>query len=118
MPQYRLIPGQRLPVMHQTISRPHPPKRSRTHEIGGPLPAVLDDPVTGADVVQQEVSKRMDYLVAQRGRDGESSAIDHGSGCRGRDAGDVTDCAADGVEDVLARLGISSRSKGVVPRRG
>src|SRR5262249_1743641 len=116
MPQYRVIPGQRLSVVHQTISRPHSPQGSRSHEIGGSLPAVLDDPIRRSDIMQEEISKRVNGLVAQRGRHCESSTVDHGPGCRGRDAGHVTDCAADGVEDVPARLGVSSRGKRVVPR--
>src|SRR5262249_5101277 len=58
----------------------------------------------------------MDYLVAQRGWHCESSAVYYGPRSRGRNAGDVADCAADRVEYVLARLRISGRGKGLVPR--
>src|SRR5262249_6274245 len=116
VPQYCVIPGQRLSVVHQSIPRPHSPQRRRPHEIGRTLPPVLNDAVSSPYVVQQEIPKRMDYLVAQRRRHRERTAVYHRTCGRCSDAGDVTDCAADGVENIPAGLGISGRGKGVVPR--
>src|SRR5437667_12280298 len=112
-----LVAGQRFAVMHQAATRPHAPERSRAQLVLRALTAVLDDAVSGADVVQQEISERMDPLVTQRRRHRELAAVDDGP-CGGRRyRSNVADVAADLIEETRALLRVEGGRELFVARR-
>src|ERR1700719_5052472 len=104
--------------MHKARPRAQTPRWSRTELVRGILRPGLDDAVAGPDVVQQKITVGMDDLVAERCRHGESPAIDHGTGWRRGDGLDVTDIAADPLEQRLPDLGIGSGRQVGIARRG
>src|SRR5207245_6368724 len=53
----RLVAAEALAIVHQAVPRAQAPERRRPDLVARRLPAVLDDPVTGADVVQQEIAE-------------------------------------------------------------
>ncbi len=62
--------------MHQPALGPHAPQRRCPHFAGGVRRPVLNNAVTGADVMQQEIAIRMNGLTAQCGRHGKSAFIE------------------------------------------
>src|SRR4029077_6124957 len=101
-------------VMHKARPRAQPPKWSGAELVRSILRPGLDDAVAGPDVVQQKIAVGMDDLVAERCRHGESSAIDHGARWRRVYGLDVTEIAADLLEQCMPELGIGSgRQDGV-----
>src|SRR5262245_1768861 len=60
-----LVEGERQPVVHQHRASAHTPQRRCSQHVPGGLAAVLDDPVTGPDIVQHEITERVDDLVPQ-----------------------------------------------------
>src|SRR5713101_6097819 len=112
-----LVAGERLAVVHQPIAAAHAPQRRRAHPVARGLPAVLDDPVPRAHVVEEEVAERVNRLVAQGGRHRERALVDDRAHRRGGDVADVADVAADGVEELAPRLGVGSGGEGRVARR-
>src|SRR5206468_7300820 len=108
VPLNRSVEGQRGAVVHVAIVRPHAPQRLGAQLVARRGSAVLDDAVAGADVVQQEVAVRVDDLVAERRGNRQRAPVDAGAHRRGRDRRDVTDGAADRVEQV----GASDRAGG------
>src|SRR5215831_5813519 len=103
--------------MHQGKVSAYSPQRRCAQLICRTLSAVLHNPISGSDVMQKEVAERMEGLVAQSGRHGELSLVDHGScGYRGEGL-HVADGATDGVEDLRAGLRIARRRQRGVPRR-
>src|ERR1700731_4603774 len=90
--------------MHKARPRAQPPKWSRAELVRSILRPGLDDAVAGPDVVQQKIAVGMDDLVAERCRHGESSAIDHGARWRRVYGLDVTEIAADPLEQRLTGL--------------
>jgi hypothetical protein len=86
--------------------------------VRGILRPGLDDAVAGLDVMQQKVAKGMDDLVAERCRHGKGPAIDRRARRRRRDGLDMTDIAADPLEQHLPGLGIRAGRQVGVTRRG
>src|SRR6267378_6956500 len=104
--------------MHKARPRAQPPKWDRAELVRGILRPGLDDAVAGPDVVQQKITVGMDDLIAERRWHRESPAIDHGAGRRCRDGLDMTDIAADPLEQRLPELGIrTGRQLGITRRR-
>src|SRR5450631_4585920 len=93
--------------MQQLRAGAKPPKWRGANFVGGVRRAVLLDTISRADVVQQEISKGMELLAAERGRDGVESAVDGGAGGSGDERADVTTGAADGFKDGLALIHVS-----------
>src|SRR3954451_6052456 len=67
--QDRFVEGQCLSIVHVAIVCAAAPQWRGAQLVARRLPAVLDDAVARADVMQQEVTERMDGLIAQRVRD-------------------------------------------------
>src|SRR5438874_10416106 len=100
--------------MHKARPSAQTPKWSRAELVRSILRPGLDDAVAGPDVVQQKITVRMDVRVAQRRGHGESLAIDHGTRRRRRDGMDMTEIAADPLEQTMACLSTgSSRQVGI-----
>src|ERR1700761_1996177 len=102
----RALQGQRSEVMHKARPHAQTPEWRCAKFVGGVLRSSLDDAVAGLDVVQQKITVGMDDLVAERCRHGESPAVDQRAHRRRRDALDMTDTAADLLEQRLPSLGI------------
>ena len=118
VPLDRVLKGQRLMVMHKTRPHAQSPKGRRAEFVCGILRPGLDDAVAGLDVMQQKVAKGMDDLVAERRWYREGPAIDHRARRRGRDGLNMTDIAADPLEQCLSGLGIGAgRQLGIARRR-
>src|SRR5438876_9846941 len=84
--------------MHEPRAQAHSPQRGRAHLVRSAAdtvdrklppqdlidgrPIMLrhrhDDPVAGADVVQQKIAEGVKCLLAQRRRDGVSAAVEYG----------------------------------------
>src|SRR5215470_4321729 len=64
VPQDRLVASERFAVVHQSIARTNAPKRSCAHLVSGVRWSVLDDAISCADVMQQEIAIGMDHLVS------------------------------------------------------
>src|SRR5262245_8050085 len=60
----RVLEAEAETVVHEPAPGPQAPERGGADPVARGGAAVLHDPVTGADVVQQEVAERMDDLVA------------------------------------------------------
>ena len=60
------------------------------------------DPVTGVDIVEQEIAVGMDDFVAQGVGDGKRAAINDRAGGGGNDGADMTSGAANFVEEQLS----------------
>lgn len=115
-------------VVHQAGMKADAPERSSSDFVGGVLafgvgeifPGLrvksfsvmldegLDDAITGADVVQQEVAVRMKGFLAERGRNCEVAAVDYGGRGRSGESCDVAIGAADFVEERCAVFGFGS----------
>ena len=65
-----------LEVVHEPRACMQTPQRRRTDLVPRGSSAVLDDAVTGADVVQQEVAERTNAFVAQGAADEHRAAVD------------------------------------------
>src|ERR1700758_1723705 len=94
--------------MHKTRPHAQPPRGRRPQFVSGILRPGLDDAVAGLDVMQQKVAKGMDDLVAERHWYREGAAIDHRAWRRGRDGLNMTDIAADPLEQCLTDLSIGA----------
>jgi hypothetical protein len=118
VPLDRVLKGQRLVVMHKTRPHAQSPKGRGAQFVRGILRPGLDDAVAGLDVMQQKVAKGMDDLVAERRWYREGPAIDRRARRRGRDLLNMTDIAADPLEQCLTGMGISTgRQFGIARRR-
>src|SRR2546427_5368922 len=117
VPQDRLVAAEAQAIVHQPNPGTHAPQRSRPDLVAGGRPAVLDDPVTGADVVQQEIAERVDRLAAEGDRHGEGALVDHGSRRRGCDGPYVAGVAADQGEQLVAAPGARRGGEDFVPWR-
>src|SRR5262249_6661966 len=102
----RFVYSQGLAVVHQADPASQTPQRRRAELVCGTLPAVLDDPVSGSNVVQRKVAERMDDLVAKSSRNGERYAVDQSAGHGGRELRCVADVASERIEQVLTRGGL------------
>src|SRR5262245_38500444 len=71
-----IVDSARPPVVHQLGMRAEAPQRRSSQHGPRSRAAVLYDPVTRPDVVQQEVAERADSLVAESRRDNERAAVD------------------------------------------
>ena len=80
--------------MHVARVHAQPPQRHGAQFVGCVFGRVLDDTVSGLDVVKQKVAVRVDDLIAQRVRYGKRSAIDNCSRGSGNDGADMTTGAA------------------------
>ena len=117
MPQDGIVAGERATVVEQAVARADSPQRRRAHFVGTSLSAILDDAVSGAHIVQQEVTVRMDDLISQCRGYGERSAIDDRAGRSGHDPRDVADVAADLAEELLTGLRSRRGRQSSVARR-
>src|SRR6201981_3664053 len=96
--------GQGLQVVHVARVHAQPPQRHGAQFVGCVFGRVLDDTVSGLDVVKQKVTVRVDDLIAQGVRYGKRSAIDNCSRGSGNDGADMTTGAANILEDLLSCL--------------
>src|SRR5690242_9146888 len=116
--QDRVAERQGRRIMHQPRAQAHAPQGSGTDLIATLCEAVrhellpehlIDlaavvlrhrdrDPVSCADVVQQEVSERMEHLVAKCRRNRECAAVDRRAGRGRRQRADVAQRASNAVE--------------------
>ena len=103
--------------MHVPRAHAESPERHGTQFVGRILRRILDDPVAGCDVVEQEVAVRMNDLISQGLWDGECSAVDDSSRRGGNDGADMAGGAADPLEQGLAFLGGRSCRKNRITRR-
>src|SRR3984885_8694583 len=62
----RILQCQRSEIVHVPWPHPQSPQCGRAQFVGGVRRGSLHNPVSGLDVVQQEVAVRMDDLVAAR----------------------------------------------------
>jgi len=85
--------------------------------VGGVFGRVLDDTVSGLDVVKQKVTVRVNDLIAESVRHGKRSAIDNGSSGSGDDGADMTTGAANILEDSLSCLCRGRGSQKRIARR-
>src|SRR5690242_5214473 len=104
--------------MHKARPRAQAPKWRRAELVRSILRPGLDDAVAGPDVVQQKITVGMDYLVAERCRHRKGPAIDRLAGRCRRDGLDMTDIAADPLEQCTPDLGIGSGRQLDITRRG
>ena len=75
--QYGVVSRKRFAIVHQSVASAHSPQRCCAHPVCTNLTAVLDNSITGTDIVQQKITERMNDLVAQRCRDCELSAVNY-----------------------------------------
>src|SRR5262245_52898706 len=110
-----LVEGERQSVVHQLWPRAHAPQRRSSHHVPGARAAVLDDPVTRPDVVQQEVTERAYSLVAESRRNYERALVDH----RARRGGDYRWSVTDVTPYCIEQISASSDGGGdrTAPRR-
>ena len=113
-----LARSKRQVVVHEPAARAQAPERGRPDLVPRRRASVLDDAVTGADVVQQEVAERVDDLVAERVGDPQRAAVDPRPRRRGDDGPRVARRAADGVEDLAARPARSGSPHGAASTGG
>ena len=90
----------RVALHHEAILCAYSPKRDR-----GGSETIVDsgfgtDSRAGANVVQREVAKRMDYLVAKLDWHDERAAVDDGSRRRRRELRSVTNGTTDGIKQI------------------
>jgi hypothetical protein len=74
-----ILQCQRPQVMHEAGAHAQAPKRRRAQLVGCVLWSRLHDSISGLDVMQQEVTVRMNDLVAQRFGYDEGSTVDNRS---------------------------------------
>ena len=96
MKQDRIVEGERPAVVQELRPGAHAPERGCPQQVARALPAVLDDAIARADVVQQEVAERADDLEAEITRDGELSAGNACSLRRGEHGRHVAEAATVG----------------------
>src|SRR5207249_6587652 len=63
MPEDGLVAVERGAVVHQPVAVPHSRERRGADLVARALPAVLDDAIAGADVVEEEIAEGVDPLV-------------------------------------------------------
>ena len=63
-------------IVHEPCARSQAPQRGSAELIPRARATILDDPVSGPDVVEQEVGERVDDLVPERSRHRERSTVD------------------------------------------
>src|SRR6476469_8092489 len=103
--------------MHQPALRPHSPQRRSSHFVGSVRRSVLNNAVTGPDVVQQEIAVRVNHFAAESRWHRERTAID-GCSCRRRgDGADMAYIAADGMEQAGSGNGVWAACQTLIPRR-
>src|SRR6266404_5914892 len=112
-----ILKCQRIAVMHKAVSHARAPQR-RCPQLGRRfLPTILNDAVSGSDVMQQKVAERMNDLVPERLWHGQSAAVDQRVR-RGRHNGaHVTNAAANGFKHVRPLLSVRSDGNRQIPRR-
>ena len=99
MTKDRLVARQRLAIVHQSIARAHAPQRRGPQLVARRCPTVLDHAVTRADVVQQKVAERMDYLITQSHWNRECATIDGRSRSCGLECSCMTYGTANRIEE-------------------
>ena len=82
--------GQRLQVVHEASPSAEAPERRRSQFVLRVRPAVLNDTVAGAHIVQEKIAERMNHFVAERRWDNECASIDNRSDRSCDDRGNVT----------------------------
>ena len=102
----RVLQRQGLEIVHVPWSHAQAPQGRRPQFVGRVLWRILYDAVTGPDVMQQEVTERMNDLVPQRLGHGERATVDDRARRRRRDGLDVAGVAAHPLEQGLARQAI------------
>lgn len=85
--------------MQHAAVEAHSPERRRAQFLRGGRAAVLDDSISCADVVEEEVAIGVDDFIAEGVGNDERAAVDDRACGRGNDGGDVASVAADLLED-------------------
>src|SRR5215471_6956051 len=93
--------------MQETAAQPDTPERRSAQLLRSGRAAVLDDTVSCAHVVEQEVTVGMDDLVAERIWNDKRAAVNHRTRRSGNDGRNVASVAADAIEDCGAGLRVS-----------
>jgi hypothetical protein len=60
--QNRIMRSQRLSIVHQPRANPQTPERRRTNLVARKRATVLHNAIAGVDIVQKEITKRMNDL--------------------------------------------------------
>src|SRR5882672_6694170 len=102
----RLFPSCGSAVMHQTVAGPQTPQWSGSQFVHGVGGAVLDNAISGSDVMQQEIAEGVDHLPTKSIRHSKGSTVDHRAGGRGGDGSDMAGCTTDLGENLLSGLRI------------
>ena len=80
--------------MHQSISCANAPEWRGSYLVRSALTGILNNAITGPDVVQCEVAKRVNDFVSEICRHSERSAIDSRPWCRSGERARMTNGAA------------------------
>src|SRR5580704_1656788 len=117
MAKNRLLEGLRLQIVHEPGFRAHTPKWGRTQFVLRILGSSLNNAVTSAHIMQQEITERMNDLIPQSIRDGESAAIDHSPRRSGDDGTDVADAALNLGEQFFTFFNFRFAGQHMITRR-
>src|SRR5690349_22644841 len=117
MPQNCVRIRERIAVVHQPGTKPYTPERRRAQLVlsgverrhrgqrgvrvllsAEMLLRGLHDAIACTNVVQQEITVRVEHLIAERRRNGIRAAQDRGARWRGGEGADMTGPAADLIE--------------------
>src|SRR5262245_42892168 len=90
------------PIVHEPVPSPNTPQRRSANLVRGSLARVLDNAVTGTNVVKRKVGKRSDPLVAESHRYPEGSTVDNRSRRSRYKASRMAHGATDRVEENVA----------------